>query len=374
MRPAWPGGCCTCSAPGCWSWPTAASTATPSSPRCTPPARRCCAGRSPPGPRWAPSTCPTAPTCPAWMAWTCGSSRPGVVMTGADGSRIACSYRLITTLADHRAYPADSLVRLYHERWEIESAYLALRHTLLDGRVLRSGDRPGIEQELWALLTVYQLLRMAMVTAVETRPGTNPGRASFTTALESAVTSSPPPRGSARKARPTWPASSAAPSWPPCCPPAVPASAPARSNAPPPATSTTATSDPTPSPRSPRSASPSAPRHSMPPPPGPASAGPTAEHPPATDRAPDPAAADHRHHHQPAATRLGRTRTRGPAPRQAPPHAHPARRMEPAWLLHPHRLRHLPAQHAAGQHMLDNRARPLTTRHCVARDRTSSGH
>jgi hypothetical protein len=109
-----------------------------------------------------------------------------VAMTGADGSRIADSYRLITTLADHRAYPADALVRLYHERWEIESAFLALRHTLLNGRVLRSGDRPGVEQELWALLTLYQLLRMAMVTAIETRPGTNPDRASFTTALEAA--------------------------------------------------------------------------------------------------------------------------------------------------------------------------------------------
>jgi hypothetical protein len=109
-----------------------------------------------------------------------------VAMTGTDGSRIADSYRLITTLTDHRAYPADALVRLYHERWEIESAYLALRHTLLDGRVLRSGDRPGIEQELWALLTLYQLLRMAMVSAVETRPGTNPDRASFTSALEAA--------------------------------------------------------------------------------------------------------------------------------------------------------------------------------------------
>jgi hypothetical protein len=110
----------------------------------------------------------------------------GVAMTGADGSRIADSYRLITTLTDHRRYPAGALVRLYHERWEIESAYLALRHTLLDGRVLRSGDRPGAEQELWALLTLYQLLRMAMVTAVETRPGANPDRASFTTALEAA--------------------------------------------------------------------------------------------------------------------------------------------------------------------------------------------
>ena len=109
-----------------------------------------------------------------------------VTMTGADGTRITGTYRLITTLTDHRAFPADALVRLYHERWEIESAYLALRHTLLDGHVLRSGDRPGIEQELWALLTLYQLLRIAMVTAVETRPGTNPGRASFTTALESA--------------------------------------------------------------------------------------------------------------------------------------------------------------------------------------------
>jgi hypothetical protein len=109
-----------------------------------------------------------------------------VAITGADGTHIADSYRLITTLADHRAYPAEALVRLYHERWEIESAYLALRHTLLDGRVLRSGDRPGVEQELWALLTLYQLLRMAMVDAVETRPGTNPDRASFTTALEAA--------------------------------------------------------------------------------------------------------------------------------------------------------------------------------------------
>jgi hypothetical protein len=65
-------------------------------------------------------------------------------------------------------------------------AYFALRHTLLQGRVLRSGDRPGLEQETWALLMLYQLLRMAMVTAVETRPGTDPDRASFTTAMEAA--------------------------------------------------------------------------------------------------------------------------------------------------------------------------------------------
>jgi hypothetical protein len=93
-----------------------------------------------------------------------------VTVTGDDGSRVRGSCRLITTLLDHRRFPAAAVVRLYHERREIESAYFTQRHTLLQGRVLRSGDRPGLEQETWALLTLYQLLRMAMVTAIETRP------------------------------------------------------------------------------------------------------------------------------------------------------------------------------------------------------------
>jgi hypothetical protein len=66
---------------------------------------------------------------------------------------------------------ADELIRLYHERWEIESGYLALRHTLLQGRVLRSHDPAGLEQDLWALLTLYQVLRHAMVETAEARPG-----------------------------------------------------------------------------------------------------------------------------------------------------------------------------------------------------------
>jgi hypothetical protein len=91
---------------------------------------------------------------------------------------------LITTLLDDRRFPAARLIRLYHERWEIETAYLALRHTMLAGHVLRSQDRPGVEQEIWALLTLYQLIRTAMLDAIETCPGLDPDRASFTTALE----------------------------------------------------------------------------------------------------------------------------------------------------------------------------------------------
>jgi transposase IS4-like protein/DDE family transposase len=109
-----------------------------------------------------------------------------VTVTGRDGSRTGDSYRLITTLLDPGQFPAARLVRLYHERWEIESAYYALRHTMLAGRVLRSGDRPGLEQEIWALLAAYQLLRMAMTDAAATRPGTDPDRASFTIALQTA--------------------------------------------------------------------------------------------------------------------------------------------------------------------------------------------
>lgn len=62
---------------------------------------------------------------------------------GADGTRIGDRYRLITTLLDHQRYPADALIRLYHKHWEIESAYLAPQHTMLDGHVPRSGIGPG---------------------------------------------------------------------------------------------------------------------------------------------------------------------------------------------------------------------------------------
>nr|WP_223167810.1 IS4 family transposase [Nonomuraea sp. SYSU D8015] len=109
-----------------------------------------------------------------------------ITVTGTDGTFVTSTYRLLTTLTDPHTDPAATLVALYHERWEIESAYYALRHTLLHGRVLRSKDPAGIEQEMWALLALYQALRHAMVTAVETMPGTDPDRASFTTALAAA--------------------------------------------------------------------------------------------------------------------------------------------------------------------------------------------
>ncbi|MEU8917064.1 IS4 family transposase [Streptomyces nigrescens] len=95
-------------------------------------------------------------------------------------------YRLLTTLTDPATHPAGELVRLYHERWEIETAYAELKSTILGGRVLRARTPDGIEQEVWALLTAYQALRTAMTDATDTAPGTDPDRAGFTTALAAA--------------------------------------------------------------------------------------------------------------------------------------------------------------------------------------------
>jgi Insertion element 4 transposase N-terminal/Transposase DDE domain len=109
-----------------------------------------------------------------------------VTVTCHDGTRYGGTYRLATTLLDHRAYPAEALIALYHERWEHEITYLALRHTLLAGRVLRSHDPQGLRQEMWALLAIYQALRIAITDAVAAVPGTDPDRASYQIAVHTA--------------------------------------------------------------------------------------------------------------------------------------------------------------------------------------------
>jgi len=108
-----------------------------------------------------------------------------VTIATAAGARTG-AYRLVTTLCHPAQYPAGSLARLYHQRWEIETAYLEIKSTILGGRVLRARTPAGIEQEIYALLVTYQLLRTAMADATATRPGTDPDRACFTIAMQTA--------------------------------------------------------------------------------------------------------------------------------------------------------------------------------------------
>ncbi|WP_242483248.1 IS4 family transposase [Streptomyces sp. HSG2] len=95
------------------------------------------------------------------------------------------AYRLATTLLDHRTHPAFDLVRLYHERWEVESAYFEIKKSMLGRRVLRSRTWPGIAQEIYALLTAYQVIRIAIADAAQAS-GADPDRCSFSIALNTA--------------------------------------------------------------------------------------------------------------------------------------------------------------------------------------------
>jgi hypothetical protein len=108
-----------------------------------------------------------------------------ITITTPAGRRTG-TYRLITTLLEHQRFPATELIQLYHERWEIETAYLEIKSSILGGRVLRARTPEGVDQEVHALLVTYQLLRMVMTDATDSVAGLDPDRAGFTTALHAA--------------------------------------------------------------------------------------------------------------------------------------------------------------------------------------------
>lgn len=123
----------------------------------------------------------------SWLAWH-GPTLvrvldASITVTTPDGTTRTEAYRLITTLLLPGKAPAPALVRLYHQRWEIESAFYELKSTILGGRILRARTPDGVTQEIYALLTCYQLLRTAMTDATNSDAHLDPDRASFSIAL-----------------------------------------------------------------------------------------------------------------------------------------------------------------------------------------------
>lgn len=102
-----------------------------------------------------------------------------------DTGRRSQTYRLVTTVRDP-ACPAEEIVALYHQRWEIETAFFEMKSTILGGRVLRARTPAGVDQELYTLLIAYQAVRLAISDATLTRPDVDPDRGSFTIALNAA--------------------------------------------------------------------------------------------------------------------------------------------------------------------------------------------
>lgn len=72
-------------------------------------------------------------------------------------------YRLITTILDPAAAPAAELAALYHERWEIETAFDELKTHLRGSRiVLRSKTPDLVVQEFYGLMMAHFAVRGLM--------------------------------------------------------------------------------------------------------------------------------------------------------------------------------------------------------------------
>jgi hypothetical protein len=88
-------------------------------------------------------------------------------------------YRLITTILDPKQAPARELAALYHERWEIETAFDELKTHLRGGQiVLRSKTPELVRQEFYGLLMAHLAIRGLMHEAA-LHAGEDPDRISF---------------------------------------------------------------------------------------------------------------------------------------------------------------------------------------------------
>jgi hypothetical protein len=92
-------------------------------------------------------------------------------------------FRILTTLLDHHAYPAQAIAAVYAQRWQAEIAYYRIKVTLRGNSVVLRGQTPNLaKQEIWALLCVYNTLcDLATETAVAL--GLDPDQISFIAVL-----------------------------------------------------------------------------------------------------------------------------------------------------------------------------------------------
>lgn len=103
-----------------------------------------------------------------------------VTVRTTEGATRVEAFRLVTTLLDHTAAPAQELADVYAQRWEIENGYGELKTRLRGaGFILRSKSPELVQQEVYAFLTVYQAL-CAFETEAATGAGIDPDRISFT--------------------------------------------------------------------------------------------------------------------------------------------------------------------------------------------------
>ncbi|MCY0944255.1 IS4 family transposase [Streptomyces sp. H34-S5] len=115
----------------------------------------------------------------------------------------ATVYRLLTTVLDPEAAPAQDLAALYAQRWEIETTLDEIKtHQRGPKLVLRSKYPWGVEQEIYGFLLVHHAIRQLMHQAA-LEDGLDPDRLSFTRSLR--IVRRQVPAQAAFSPRPTHP-------------------------------------------------------------------------------------------------------------------------------------------------------------------------
>jgi hypothetical protein len=106
-----------------------------------------------------------------------------LAITDPTGRTRTSRFRILTTLLDHQAYPAEQIAAVYAERWQVEVIYLRVKATLRGSGTRLRGQTPGLAvQEIWGLLTIYNALAGLAVAAAVVL-GVDPDEISFTAVL-----------------------------------------------------------------------------------------------------------------------------------------------------------------------------------------------
>jgi len=92
------------------------------------------------------------------------------------------SFVVVTTLTDHRTYPAQDIAALYHQRWLVELDIRAIKTSMgLD--VLRCRSPHMVRNEIWTGLLAYNLIRKTILEAAFAAE-VSPRTISFTAAMQ----------------------------------------------------------------------------------------------------------------------------------------------------------------------------------------------
>ena len=92
-------------------------------------------------------------------------------------------YRLVTTILEAQAAPAEELAALYHERWEIENALDEFKTHLRGAKIVLRSKRPDlVEQEFYGFMMAHYAVRGLMHEAA-LKADEDPDRLSYVHAV-----------------------------------------------------------------------------------------------------------------------------------------------------------------------------------------------